>query len=145
MKRIDVLYFEGCPNHKSAMALVLDVVRGLGLDVEVKEIEVRGPEDAGRLHFLGSPTIQIDGVDVEPAARNRTDFGFACRTYDGEGLPRSEVLVAALEDEDSTPGIGPGDACDNVHDCCAEEDVDQRQVDTLGRSKRRGMRAAPMK
>ena len=143
MKRIDVLYFEGCPNHKSAMALVLDVVRGLGLDVEVKEIEVRGPEDTGRLHFLGSPTIQIDGVDVEPDARNRTDFGFACRTYDGEGLPRREMLVAALED--SIPVIGPGDACDNVHDCSAEEDVDQRQVDTLGRSKRRGVRAVPMK
>ena len=143
MKRIDVLYFEGCPNHKPAVALVLDVVRGLGLDVEVKEIEVRGPEDTGRLHFLGSPTIQIDGVDVEPDARNRTDFGFACRTYDGEGLPRREMLVAALED--SIPVIGPGDACDNVHDCSAEEDVDQRQVDTLGRSKRRGVRAAPMK
>lgn len=142
MKRIDVLYFDGCPNHEPAVALVLDVVRDLGLDVEVKEIEVKGPEDAGRLHFLGSPTLQIDGVDVEPDARNRTDFGFACRTYDGEGLPRREMLVAALEDEDSMLGIGPGDVRDDVHGCCASEDVDQTQVDTLGRSKRRGVWAA---
>lgn len=139
MKRIDVLYFEGCPNHKPAVALVLDVVRGLGLDVEVKEIEVKGPEDAGRLHFLGSPTIQIDGVDVEPDARDRTDFGFACRTYNGKGLPRREMLAAALEDEDSIPGGGPEDDSADAHDCCVSEDTDQTQGDTLGRSERRGV------
>ena len=101
MKRIEILYFEGCPNHKPAVALTRQVISDLGLEMEVKEVEVRGPEDAGHLRFLGSPTIQIDGVDVEPDARHRTDFGFACRTYDGEGLPGREMLVAALKDENA--------------------------------------------
>ena len=105
MKRIDILYFEGCPNHEPAAALARDVVRDLGIGAEIREVEVKGPEDAARLRFLGSPSIQVDGVDVEPDARNRNDFGFACRTYDGEGLPRRELLATALKVEDSMPGI----------------------------------------
>lgn len=98
MKRIEILYFEGCPNHKPAVDLARQVLSDLGLDMAIKEVEVKGPEDAARLHFLGSPSIQIDGVDVEPDARSRSDFGFACRTYDGEGLPRREMLIAALQE-----------------------------------------------
>ena len=104
MKRIEILYFEGCPNHEPATALAREVVRELGLGAEIREVEVKGPEDAARLGFLGSPSIQVDGVDIEPEARNRNDFGFACRTYGGEGLPRREMLAAALKDENSMPG-----------------------------------------
>jgi hypothetical protein len=82
--KVQVLYFEDCPNRQPAVRLASDVMAELGLDTEVEEVEVKGPDDARRLRFLGSPTVVVDGIDIEPAARSRTDFGFCCRTYGGE-------------------------------------------------------------
>ena len=96
--KIDVLYFEGCPNHHPAVTLTHEVLNELSAQAEVQEVEVSGPEDADQLRFLGSPTIQIDGIDVEPSARDRTDFGFSCRTYQGKGTPSRELLRQAIRD-----------------------------------------------
>lgn len=93
---ITILYFSGCPNHPPAVEVVRGVVAELDIAADIEEVEVRGPSEAASLRFLGSPTIQVDGVDIEPAARSRTDFGFACRTYNGSGLPDSELLVRSL-------------------------------------------------
>ena len=94
--KVKVLYFSGCPNHPPAVALVREVAVELGLEAEVAEVEVNSQADAERLRFLGSPTIQIDGVDVEPTARDRHDYAFSCRTYDGQGTPPRDMLAAAL-------------------------------------------------
>lgn len=96
IKRIDILYFGGCPNHKPAIELVEDTTRDLGVDFELVEVEVRSAEDAIRHRFLGSPSIRVNGVDIEPAARQRSDFGLACRTYGGRGLPPNRMLAVAL-------------------------------------------------
>ena len=90
--KFQVLYFQGCPNHKPAVELIHSVAP----DATVEEVEVQTPADAERLRFLGSPTILVDGIDVEPRARNRTDFGFSCRTYDGRGLPSRELIAEAV-------------------------------------------------
>ena len=97
--RIEILFFRGCPNHSPAVELVQDVVAELGVHADVTEVELADPADAGRLRFLGSPSIRVNGADVEPAARSRTDFGFSCRTYDGEGLPPRDVVAAAVLEE----------------------------------------------
>lgn len=51
--------------------------------------------------FLGSPTFQIDGADIEPSARQRTDFGMSCRRYptaDGpSGLPERRMLETLMD------------------------------------------------
>jgi hypothetical protein len=56
--------------------------------------------DVERERFLGSPTLRVDGVDVEPGAGDRTDFGLKCRVYrTAEGLsgcPADEWVLAAL-------------------------------------------------
>lgn len=113
MKRIDVLYFSGCPNHAPAVDMVREVVGEMGVDAEIREVEVQGPDDANRLRFLGSPTIQVDGRDIDPSAWDRMDFGFSCRTYDGHGLPRKELLIEALR-------CPNGEAIDGPEACCAE-------------------------
>ena len=79
MIQVDVLYFEGCPHHEPALQLVRNVIHELGIAAEVREIDVETAEDAVRLRFLGSPTIQVDGVDIEPARTNDTSFGMSCR------------------------------------------------------------------
>jgi hypothetical protein len=57
-------------------------------------------EDAIAERFLGSPTIRVDGVDVEPAAGERRDFGLCCRLYraaDGmQPMPPEAWVLAAL-------------------------------------------------
>ncbi|MFL5852588.1 MAG: hypothetical protein ACJ77G_08915 [Solirubrobacteraceae bacterium] len=61
---------------------------------------VERDEEAQRLRFLGSPTVRVDGRDVEPGADVREDFGLKCRLYRTEdgltGTPAEEWLVAAI-------------------------------------------------
>jgi hypothetical protein len=95
--KIEILHFKGCPNLGSA----IDVIRSVIPSAAIDEIEIRTIEEAERMRFRGSPTIRIDGVDIEPSARTRTDFGLSCRRYDGTGVPSRELVEAAL-----------------AHDCC---------------------------
>jgi len=95
--KISVLYFEGCPNHAPAVERVRSFVTEQGLNVTVEEREVTSHDDVARLRFLGSPTVQVDGVDIEAAARVRTDFAMSCRLYQTpDGLPSAEMLRQAL-------------------------------------------------
>jgi hypothetical protein len=77
--RVRVLYFKGCANSDETLGLVRRVASRQGVDAPIEFVEVRSPEKAIPLRFLGSPTVQIDDVDVDPAARNRADFVFVCR------------------------------------------------------------------
>lgn len=125
--KIQILYFEGCPNHPPSVELVGEVVKALDVDVTIEEVEVKGQEDAQEHQFLGSPTILIDGIDIEPSARSRTNFGFSCRTYDGEGLPSRDMVVAAVKGQDYTPS--GGEAATSVENRCGGE---QKSKDESG-------------
>jgi hypothetical protein len=65
----------GCPATPRTIQLVNEVARGMGISVALEQILVDTPEQAEALAFLGSPTVQVDGRDIEPEARSRTDFG----------------------------------------------------------------------
>jgi hypothetical protein len=80
-RRVEILTFEGCPNAETARALVDRVARALRVEPEVVSIRVDDLDAAERLHFLGSPTIRVDGRDVEPGADARTEYTLACRIY----------------------------------------------------------------
>ena len=96
--RIEVLYFDGCPNHVPTVARVKQVMADLGLQVGIEELKVTSLEDVQRLRFLGSPTVRVNGVDIEPSAQGRTNYGFSCRVYSGlSGLPPDALIVAALQ------------------------------------------------
>ncbi|MCL6546936.1 MAG: DUF2703 domain-containing protein [Bryobacteraceae bacterium] len=100
--RIEVLFFDGCPNHRLALERVNSALAQEGVEAEV--IEVRVPDEAAarELGFLGSPTVRINGQDVEPAARGLKQFGMCCRTYfEGgrrSGAPSQEMIRAALRE-----------------------------------------------
>lgn len=93
---IEVLYFEGCPNHEPTVQLVREVVETLGLSLEVREVEISGAEDVEALRFIGSPSVRVDGRDIEPGADDRTEFSFGCRIYGASGVPPRDLLIAAL-------------------------------------------------
>ncbi len=94
---IEVLYFAGCPHFESTLSLADEVLSQLGVSAEVRKIEVRSPEDAERVRFLGSPSVRVDGKDIEPGAENRKEYALSCRIYGDSGLPPKELLVAALQ------------------------------------------------
>ena len=96
---VRVLYFDGCPNHAPAVELAKSVAEKARVDATVEEVEVRNQEDAEALRFFGSPTIQVDGVDIDPEARSRSDYSFSCRMYGASGLPSRALLKAALLDD----------------------------------------------
>jgi hypothetical protein len=94
--RIEILYFEGCPNHRPTVELVRQSVDESGLAAQLEEVEVRDDADARRLRFLGSPTVRVDGVDVEPDVGARRDYAIGCRVYGETGIPPRNLVVAAL-------------------------------------------------
>ena len=94
---IEILYFEGCPNLGPTLELAREVVGELGLDAAIREVRVETPEQATSKRFIGSPSVRVNGKDIEPEARGRTEFALSCRLYSGGGVPPRELLVAALE------------------------------------------------
>jgi len=98
MTTVRALYFEGCPNHEPTLSLVRQVVADLAFDAQVEPVRVKDAEDAKRLRFLCSPSVQVNGVDVEPEARTRQDFAFGCRVYSGLGVPPRQIIEAALKE-----------------------------------------------
>jgi glutaredoxin len=97
---VEVLSFEGCPNGDGARRLVERVARELEIEPELRLVDVPDAEEAERRRFLGSPTIRVNGRDIEPGADDRTEFMLACRVYlVGEALvgqPDEEWLRAAF-------------------------------------------------
>ena len=83
--RVEILYFESCPNHEPALMLVERLARQLRIEPEIRLVEITDPDAAVELRFLGSPTVRVDGVDVEPGAEERHDFALSCRIYCSEG------------------------------------------------------------
>ena len=73
--KIEVLYFPGCNAHGSVVEMAREVVQALGLTAEIEDIPVRSHAEAERLRFLGSPSIRVDGVDIEPCARSHVEYG----------------------------------------------------------------------
>jgi len=103
--KVEVLYFQGCPNHEALLPHLDDLLRQAGIDAAIQLVEVGDDEVARRARFLGSPTVRIDGRDIEPGADDRSDFGLKCRLYrtaDGlGGTPADEWMLAALADVDA--------------------------------------------
>jgi hypothetical protein len=100
--RVEILFFEGCPNHQPALELVEQVAAGLGLQPTIELVEVADADTATRLRFLGSPSVRVDGRDVEPGTDERSDFVFACRVYRSErgfiGRPEADWIRDALRE-----------------------------------------------
>lgn len=73
--RVRVLHMAECPATPATIQLVEGVAGAMGIPVILEQVLVDTPEQAQALAFLGSPTVQVDGRDIEPEARSRQDFG----------------------------------------------------------------------
>ena len=76
MLDVHILYTAGCASTPGTERRIRDVARDLGIAIRVARTEVTTQSQADRLCFLGSPTVQINGMDIDPAARASTASGF---------------------------------------------------------------------
>ena len=78
--RVELLWWSGCPSWEEALAELREEMGGVGLDpggVEVREIvDDEGADSEG---FVGSPTIRVEGRDVQAPGGDRV--GLSCRVY----------------------------------------------------------------
>ncbi len=97
--KIEVLYFEGCPNSTPTLEMVKQVASELGVDAAITTVEVNDPDQAHRHRFFGSPSVQVNGIDADPAVRSRTDYAYGCRMYGSTGTPPREMIEAAIREQ----------------------------------------------
>jgi hypothetical protein len=110
--RVEMLFWAGCPSHETALRELRAVLAEEGADpdaVEVREIVTDG--DVAAESFIGSPTIRIDGVDVQPESNE--PVGLSCRVYrrrDGRfsPTPDPEDLRDAVRRTSASASHGPG-------------------------------------
>ena len=99
--QIELLWFEDCPNHHAAESLVNEVLAEQGLTVEIQRIEVPDTETGNRVNFPGSPTIRINGIDVEPGWDGCEDCTPRCRLYFTEsgisGVPQRDWVENSVK------------------------------------------------
>jgi hypothetical protein len=98
---VELLWWSGCPSWEEALAILREEMQGAGIDPSTLSVrEVRTDGDAELEQFVGSPTIRVDGGDIDPPRGE--PIGLTCRVYRlGDGrispLPDRARLREALE------------------------------------------------
>jgi copper chaperone CopZ len=133
--KIELLYFDGCPHYAATVERVKEALRQEAQAAEIVEVDIPDEAAARSAGFLGSPTVRINGLDIEPSARMSKEFGLMCRTYaDGDrrvGLPSRETIQAALREAAGGQST--------AHGCCADSETATAQSSEAGGPKRKGL------
>lgn len=92
--KVEILYVAGCPHVQPAREAVERALRQAQVRAEVRDVLVSEQGASRPTGFAGSPTVLVNGRDVEPAP----EAGFSCRIYSGgKGYPSQEVVRRAVE------------------------------------------------
>jgi hypothetical protein len=101
--KIELLYFDGCTAYQTALKHLEEVIQEKKLDAQVEMVKIENDGQAGEKRFLGSPSIRINGQDIEPGAQQIREFSMRCRLYlegdqvnewPGKGLIRRAIEQA---------------------------------------------------
>ena len=97
---IEVLYVQDCPHYPATLALVERMRAELGIDAELRPSLIVDQAAAEQARFPGSPTVRVDGRDVEPGSEPVTEYIVGCRLYRLEhrfaGQPEERWIRQAL-------------------------------------------------
>jgi hypothetical protein len=99
---VTLLWFNDCPGHESARQIVADIVGRVAPDATIEDVDASSVAVAVALRFPGSPTVRVDGVDIEPGFVDPGDYTPRCRLYRTAtgltGLPDPRWLEEALRE-----------------------------------------------
>jgi hypothetical protein len=91
--KVELLYFDGCPGYAELRARLARLLEQAEVDATIEERGIDSEGSVWRERFLGSPTLRIDGRDVDRTAAARHDYGLCCRLYQTEdGLHRTPPM-----------------------------------------------------
>lgn len=97
---IELLWFADCPNHAAARQMLIELVPVHAPGAVIRSIDATDPTVAASHRFPGSPTIRVDGLDIDPGFVDPGDYTPRCRLYrtsEGlRGLPEPAWIEAAL-------------------------------------------------
>lgn len=100
---IQLLWFSECPNHEAVRSLLHELQPRLAPGSTLEDINAGDPAVAARYRFPGSPTVRVDGIDVEPGFEDPRDYTPRCRLYRTSrglgGRPDPAWIERALEAE----------------------------------------------
>ncbi len=93
--RVELLYADGDPAAMPARQNLVEVLTEDAFETPIQMIAVGSAEDAAFLEMRGSPSIRIDGIDLDPASAG--DIGLAPRDYGGGPVPDKQLIRRAVE------------------------------------------------
>ncbi len=101
--RVELLWFSDCPNHETTRQLLAATVDRLAPGTRIDDIDATDPAVAAAVRFPGSPTIRINGIDIEPGFSDPGDYTPRCRLYRSSaglrGVPDPAWIEDALRNE----------------------------------------------
>lgn len=99
--KIELFVFDGCPNSEPTEKLIRETVSELGSDVKIEVVTVVDNDDAVVKNFLGSPSVRVNGKDLEIEEDSTTTYSMRCRIYRSDeshsGIPPKELLIKAIQ------------------------------------------------
>ena len=100
--KVQLLYIDGCPNWTLAEERLRQALEIVGVPATIERCLVDTQQAAERLHFVGSPSILLDGRDPFPFPSSSGTYGMTCRIYDTpeglSGVPITEQFAEAVKE-----------------------------------------------
>lgn len=97
---VELLWFSDCPNHMAARRLLEGAIAEVAPGTPIRDVDATDPAIAAQVRFPGSPTIRVDGRDIDPTYADPGDYTPRCRLYRTSaglrGLPERRWLIEAL-------------------------------------------------
>lgn len=98
---VELLWFSNCANHAAARRMLEEVIAEVAPGTSIHDVDATDPVLAQRVRFPGSPTIRVDGRDVDPNYTDPGDYTPRCRLYRTDaglrGLPERRWITDALQ------------------------------------------------
>ena len=73
--KVKVVSLEKCSATDSTISLVKEIAGEMSVEMELEHVIIKTPEEAIVHRHIGSPTVQINGLDIDPGARSISQFG----------------------------------------------------------------------
>lgn len=98
--KVEHLYIDDCPHHEPLAHVLRSLLDEASRDERIVPRRIVDEQQAIRERFLGSPTVRINGQDVDSSAAAQIDYGLQCRPYvtdaSLQGMPSTEWIRTGL-------------------------------------------------
>ncbi len=76
MIKVEVLYSEGCLRTPLTMTRIKDLSMKMGIEIDFSTRKIDTYDEIMEWNFIGSPTVRVNGIDIDPASQGDSIRGF---------------------------------------------------------------------